>query len=209
MRRAQARQSYIFGYVVILLRVYWRKVTRARRTASADWWITPGTAGMRPCDLFTTSRDYRESVGPKELRSYLVSHDTTRFLKYRDAFITITGLHDIDEIELNAFLELLLCSVVFKSNHDDCDLLFTTDVFFTLSKERVTQKGSHQFAQWDDTHSSDCKNIMLRRYRGEKRGCPLAFTPLMTDTRPMSERVRLLLLAHMKNDKAIERAASK
>ncbi|GBP83957.1 hypothetical protein EVAR_62399_1 [Eumeta japonica] len=49
--------------VVILLRVYWRKVTRARRTASADWWITPGTAGMRPRDLFTTSRDYRESVG--------------------------------------------------------------------------------------------------------------------------------------------------
>ncbi|GBP88632.1 hypothetical protein EVAR_65950_1 [Eumeta japonica] len=64
MRRAQARQSYIFRYVVILLRVYWRKVTRARRTASADWWITPGTAGMRPRDLFTTSRDYRESVGP-------------------------------------------------------------------------------------------------------------------------------------------------
>ncbi|GBP17685.1 hypothetical protein EVAR_8674_1 [Eumeta japonica] len=63
MRRAQARQSYIFRYVVILLRVYWRKVTRARRTASADWWITPGTAGMRPRDLFTTSRDYRESVG--------------------------------------------------------------------------------------------------------------------------------------------------
>ncbi|GBP34299.1 hypothetical protein EVAR_13438_1 [Eumeta japonica] len=79
MRRAQARQSYIFRYVVILLRVYWRKVTRARRTASADWCITPGTAGMRPRDLFTTSRDYRESVGPKELRSYLVSHDTTRF----------------------------------------------------------------------------------------------------------------------------------
>ncbi|GBP17462.1 hypothetical protein EVAR_8811_1 [Eumeta japonica] len=79
MRRAQARQSYIFRYVVILLRVYWRKVTRARRTASADWWITPGTAGMRPRDLFTTSRDYRESVGSKELRSYLVSHDTTRF----------------------------------------------------------------------------------------------------------------------------------
>ncbi|GBP08522.1 hypothetical protein EVAR_77201_1 [Eumeta japonica] len=25
MRRAQARQSYIFSYVVILLRVYWRK----------------------------------------------------------------------------------------------------------------------------------------------------------------------------------------
>ncbi|GBP43302.1 hypothetical protein EVAR_31186_1 [Eumeta japonica] len=63
MRRAQARQSYIFRYVVILLRVYWRKVTRARRTASADWWITPGTAGMRPRDLFTTSRDYLESVG--------------------------------------------------------------------------------------------------------------------------------------------------
>ncbi|GBP02192.1 hypothetical protein EVAR_70796_1, partial [Eumeta japonica] len=41
MRRAQARQWYIFRYVVILLRVYWRKVTRARRTASADWWITP------------------------------------------------------------------------------------------------------------------------------------------------------------------------
>ncbi|GBP90518.1 hypothetical protein EVAR_67094_1 [Eumeta japonica] len=40
-----------------------REVTRARRTASADWWITPGTAGMRPQDLFTTSRDYRESVG--------------------------------------------------------------------------------------------------------------------------------------------------
>ncbi|GBP58215.1 hypothetical protein EVAR_87793_1 [Eumeta japonica] len=39
------------------------QVTRARRTASADWWITPGTAGMRPRDLFTTSRDYRESVG--------------------------------------------------------------------------------------------------------------------------------------------------
>ncbi|GBP11054.1 hypothetical protein EVAR_79730_1 [Eumeta japonica] len=38
-------------------------MTRARRTASADWWITPGTAGMRPRDLFTTSRDYRESVG--------------------------------------------------------------------------------------------------------------------------------------------------
>ncbi|GBP38688.1 hypothetical protein EVAR_22336_1 [Eumeta japonica] len=38
-------------------------VTRARRTASADWWITPGTAGMRPRDLFTTSRNYRESVG--------------------------------------------------------------------------------------------------------------------------------------------------
>ncbi|GBP33184.1 hypothetical protein EVAR_14865_1 [Eumeta japonica] len=37
------------------------KVTRARRTASADWWITPSTAGMRPRDLFTTSRDYRES----------------------------------------------------------------------------------------------------------------------------------------------------
>ncbi|GBP81601.1 hypothetical protein EVAR_62088_1 [Eumeta japonica] len=40
-----------------------KHVTRARRTASADWWITPGTAGMRPRDLFTTSRDYRESVG--------------------------------------------------------------------------------------------------------------------------------------------------
>ncbi|GBP71991.1 hypothetical protein EVAR_38670_1 [Eumeta japonica] len=40
-----------------------RTVTRARRTASADWWITPGTAGMRPRDLFTTSRDYRESIG--------------------------------------------------------------------------------------------------------------------------------------------------
>ncbi|GBP13846.1 hypothetical protein EVAR_101658_1, partial [Eumeta japonica] len=40
-------------------------MTRARRTASADWWITPGTAGMRPRDLFTTSRDYQESVGPK------------------------------------------------------------------------------------------------------------------------------------------------
>ncbi|GBP46166.1 hypothetical protein EVAR_24573_1 [Eumeta japonica] len=40
-----------------------RLETRARRTASADWWITPGTAGMRPRDLFTTSRDYRESVG--------------------------------------------------------------------------------------------------------------------------------------------------
>ncbi|GBP22098.1 hypothetical protein EVAR_94137_1 [Eumeta japonica] len=26
MRRAQARQSYIYRYVVILLRVYWRKV---------------------------------------------------------------------------------------------------------------------------------------------------------------------------------------
>ncbi|GBP63062.1 hypothetical protein EVAR_87434_1 [Eumeta japonica] len=39
------------------------EVTQARRTASADWWITPGTAGMRPRDLFTTSRDYRESVG--------------------------------------------------------------------------------------------------------------------------------------------------
>ncbi|GBP44596.1 hypothetical protein EVAR_75053_1 [Eumeta japonica] len=39
------------------------EVTRARRTASADWWITPGTTGMRPRDLFTTSRDYRESVG--------------------------------------------------------------------------------------------------------------------------------------------------
>ncbi|GBP46752.1 hypothetical protein EVAR_87006_1 [Eumeta japonica] len=65
MRRAQARQSHIFRYVVILLRVYWRKVTRARRTASADWWITPGTAGMRPRDLFTTSRDYRESVGTR------------------------------------------------------------------------------------------------------------------------------------------------
>ncbi|GBP14825.1 Possible lysine-specific histone demethylase 1 [Eumeta japonica] len=38
-------------------------VTRARRTASADWWITPGTAGMRPRDLFTTLHDYRESVG--------------------------------------------------------------------------------------------------------------------------------------------------
>ncbi|GBP72570.1 hypothetical protein EVAR_89666_1 [Eumeta japonica] len=38
-------------------------VMRVRRTASADWWITPGTAGMRPRDLFTTSRDYRESVG--------------------------------------------------------------------------------------------------------------------------------------------------
>ncbi|GBP61560.1 hypothetical protein EVAR_46421_1 [Eumeta japonica] len=38
-------------------------VTRARRTASVDWWITPGTAGMRPRDLFRTSRDYRESVG--------------------------------------------------------------------------------------------------------------------------------------------------
>ncbi|GBP55551.1 hypothetical protein EVAR_34385_1 [Eumeta japonica] len=38
------------------------QVTRARRTASADWWITPGTAGMRPRDLFTTSRDYQESV---------------------------------------------------------------------------------------------------------------------------------------------------
>ncbi|GBP83199.1 hypothetical protein EVAR_66750_1 [Eumeta japonica] len=63
MRRAQARQSYISRYVVILLRVYWRKVMRARRTASVDWWITPGTAGMRPRDLFTTSRDYRESVG--------------------------------------------------------------------------------------------------------------------------------------------------
>ncbi|GBP91790.1 hypothetical protein EVAR_65904_1 [Eumeta japonica] len=50
-------------YVVILLRGNWRKVTRARRTASADWWITPGTASMRPRDLFTTSRDYRESVG--------------------------------------------------------------------------------------------------------------------------------------------------
>ncbi|GBP36334.1 hypothetical protein EVAR_22466_1 [Eumeta japonica] len=36
---------------------------RAQRTASADWWITPGTAGMRSRDLFTTSRDYRESVG--------------------------------------------------------------------------------------------------------------------------------------------------
>ncbi|GBP56423.1 Hemolymph lipopolysaccharide-binding protein [Eumeta japonica] len=68
-------------YVVILLRVYWRKVTRARRTASADWWITPGTTGMRPRDLFTTSRDYRESVGPKELRSYLVSHNTTRLFQ--------------------------------------------------------------------------------------------------------------------------------
>ncbi|GBP54946.1 hypothetical protein EVAR_50390_1 [Eumeta japonica] len=41
-------------------------VTRARRTASADWWITPGTAGMRPRDLFTTSRDYRESVGKQD-----------------------------------------------------------------------------------------------------------------------------------------------
>ncbi|GBP35409.1 hypothetical protein EVAR_94860_1 [Eumeta japonica] len=40
-----------------------RDVTRARRTASADWWITPGTAGMRPPDFFTSSRDYRESVG--------------------------------------------------------------------------------------------------------------------------------------------------
>ncbi|GBP76801.1 Cytochrome b-c1 complex subunit 2, mitochondrial [Eumeta japonica] len=39
------------------------RVTQARRTACADWWITPGTAGMRPRDLFTTSRDYRESVG--------------------------------------------------------------------------------------------------------------------------------------------------
>ncbi|GBP50582.1 hypothetical protein EVAR_29341_1 [Eumeta japonica] len=68
MRRAQARQSYIFRYVVILLCVYWRKVTRARRTASADWWITPGTAGMRPRDLFTTSRDYRESVGQKAVK---------------------------------------------------------------------------------------------------------------------------------------------
>ncbi|GBP77586.1 hypothetical protein EVAR_59329_1 [Eumeta japonica] len=55
----------------------WTPVMRARRTASADWWITPGTAGVRPRDLFTTSRDYRES--PKELRSYLVSHDTTRY----------------------------------------------------------------------------------------------------------------------------------
>ncbi|GBP27510.1 hypothetical protein EVAR_14331_1 [Eumeta japonica] len=26
------------------------EVTQARRTASADWWITPGTAGMRPRD---------------------------------------------------------------------------------------------------------------------------------------------------------------
>ncbi|GBP69367.1 Odorant receptor coreceptor [Eumeta japonica] len=41
-------------------------VTRARRTASADWWITPGAAAMRPRDLFTTSRDYRESVGVSE-----------------------------------------------------------------------------------------------------------------------------------------------
>ncbi|GBP44297.1 hypothetical protein EVAR_27254_1 [Eumeta japonica] len=32
--------------MIILLRVYWHKVTRARRTASADWWITPGTVGM-------------------------------------------------------------------------------------------------------------------------------------------------------------------
>ncbi|GBP43602.1 hypothetical protein EVAR_32168_1 [Eumeta japonica] len=79
MRRAQARQSYIFRYVVILLRVYWRKVTRARRTASADWRITPGTAGMRPRDLFDFAQLPR--IGrPKELRSYLVSHDTTRFL---------------------------------------------------------------------------------------------------------------------------------
>ncbi|GBP44482.1 hypothetical protein EVAR_39491_1 [Eumeta japonica] len=69
MRRAQARHSYIFRYVVILLRVYWRKVTRARRTASADWWITPGTAGMRLRDLFTTSHDYRESVGNRRHRT--------------------------------------------------------------------------------------------------------------------------------------------
>ncbi|GBP93381.1 Extracellular sulfatase SULF-1 homolog [Eumeta japonica] len=40
-----------------------KTVTRARRTANADWWITPGTPGMRPRDLFTTSRDNRESVG--------------------------------------------------------------------------------------------------------------------------------------------------
>ncbi|GBP08911.1 SCAN domain-containing protein 3 [Eumeta japonica] len=45
------------------LKALYQRVTRARRTASADWWITPGTAGMRPRDLFTTSRDYRESVG--------------------------------------------------------------------------------------------------------------------------------------------------
>ncbi|GBP63726.1 hypothetical protein EVAR_8723_1 [Eumeta japonica] len=37
-------------------------VTRTRGTASADWWITPGTAGMKPRDLFTTSRDYRDSL---------------------------------------------------------------------------------------------------------------------------------------------------
>ncbi|GBP41335.1 hypothetical protein EVAR_25173_1 [Eumeta japonica] len=43
--------------------VPFRCVTGARRTASADWWIKPDTAGMRPRDLFTTSRDYRESVG--------------------------------------------------------------------------------------------------------------------------------------------------
>ncbi|GBP34750.1 hypothetical protein EVAR_25755_1 [Eumeta japonica] len=55
--------GFCLRYVVILLRVYWREVTRARRTTSADWWITPGTAGMGPRDLFTTSRDYRESVG--------------------------------------------------------------------------------------------------------------------------------------------------
>ncbi|GBP07711.1 hypothetical protein EVAR_2818_1 [Eumeta japonica] len=73
MRRAQARQSYIFRYVVILLRVYWRKVTRALRTASADWWITPGTAGMRPRELFTTSRDYRESVG-EEVKNVYPAH---------------------------------------------------------------------------------------------------------------------------------------
>ncbi|GBP68508.1 hypothetical protein EVAR_42459_1 [Eumeta japonica] len=92
MRRAQARQSYIFRYVVILLRVYRRKVTRARRTASTDWWITPGTAGMRLRDLFTTSRDYRESVGKLSLpaiarpRSMVLNMmDSSRLREARDA----------------------------------------------------------------------------------------------------------------------------
>ncbi|GBP56839.1 hypothetical protein EVAR_41475_1 [Eumeta japonica] len=43
----------------------------------------------------------------------------------------------------------------------------------------------------------------------KRGGCPRAFTRLMIDIRPMSERVRLLLLAHAKNEITVERAASK
>ncbi|GBP19656.1 hypothetical protein EVAR_75628_1 [Eumeta japonica] len=59
--------------------------------ASADWWITPGTAGMRPRDLFTTSRVFYP-MRKDELLSLRLSFSTISLS--RSAVIAVSSIED-------------------------------------------------------------------------------------------------------------------
>ncbi|GBP33368.1 Dynein heavy chain 5, axonemal [Eumeta japonica] len=94
VRSVMALQGVMFMYKPDIDNLI--KVTRARRTASADWWITPGTAGMRPRDLLRLRAINEHRSGLFSTNKYMSAYGRFSAIWAEDRTQQIKEFVDVD-----------------------------------------------------------------------------------------------------------------